>query len=209
VSSIVHRLKYLRPTFELREHFQYNNQVRTVPTLTQPRRQRLTSLFQMYMLGAHLIATYTNASFPSFVSSRILAPLNMSSSTYFPTIALKTGRFSESWTSFGRLIPRWFTTDAQAELIAGAGGLISTARDMASWLRLLLGAIEVEGIPRTVLEEVMKPAALPSVRGGSTTTYGMGWGQSTAAGHRVRALLSRPSIRAVIRLNPPCVANLA
>jgi CubicO group peptidase (beta-lactamase class C family) len=142
----------------------------------------------MYMLGAHLIATYTNSSFPSFVSSRILAPLNMSSSTYFPTIALKTGRFSESWTSFGRLIPRWFTTDAQAELIAGAGGLVSTARDMASWMRLLLGAVEVEGIPRTVLEEVMKPAALTFVSGDLILTYGMGWVQSNVAARRVRIL---------------------
>jgi CubicO group peptidase (beta-lactamase class C family) len=143
----------------------------------------------MYMLGAHLIATYTNSSFTSFVSSRILAPLNMSSSTYFPSTALKTGRFSESWTSFGRLISRWITTDAQAELRAGPGALISTARDMASWVRLLLGTVEVEDIPRAVLEEVMKPAALASFRGGSLMTYGMGWAQSSVAGHRVRILL--------------------
>jgi hypothetical protein len=54
----------------------------------------------------------------------------MSSSTFSPAKAAKTGNFTQGWTKDGRLLPEWFPED-MVMLMAGAGGVISSAVDMA------------------------------------------------------------------------------
>ncbi|ETW87695.1 hypothetical protein HETIRDRAFT_167272 [Heterobasidion irregulare TC 32-1] len=82
--DIVQRLHYLRPAFELRERYSYNN--------------------QMYMVRAYRISTYTG-SFSKFVEDRIFKPLNMTSTTYSTAAANSTGRLTQTWTDSGRGIP--------------------------------------------------------------------------------------------------------
>ncbi len=94
----------------------------------------------MYMVGAHIIAKLTNMPYPSFVESRIFSPLNMSSTTFSPSKAAKTGKLTQSWTWRGpRRIPFWFP-DEVAELFAGAGGVISNAVDMVRNIACLHGS---------------------------------------------------------------------
>jgi CubicO group peptidase (beta-lactamase class C family) len=68
--------------------------------------------------------------YTSFVEDRIFTPLGMSSSTFSPVKATQTGKFTQGWTSSGRLLPEWFQED-MVMLMAGAGGVISSAIDMA------------------------------------------------------------------------------
>ena len=68
--------------------------------------------------------------FADFVSSRIFEPLSMNSSTYSIDAAVNTGRFTSTWTSFGRLIPHWLR-DEFADLVAGPGGVISSVEELA------------------------------------------------------------------------------
>lgn len=82
----------------------------------------------MYMTAQHIVTTYTG-SFTAFVRDRIFVPLNMTSSTYLYSEAVETGKATQNWGETGRLIPWWFKDDT-AELIAGAGGVISSAQDM-------------------------------------------------------------------------------
>jgi CubicO group peptidase (beta-lactamase class C family) len=84
----------------------------------------------MYMIGAYVVSTLTGMDFADFVSSRIFTPLGMSSSTYSVNAALQTGRFTDSWTSFGRLIPFWIEEEFE-KLVAGPAGVITSAEDMA------------------------------------------------------------------------------
>jgi CubicO group peptidase (beta-lactamase class C family) len=114
----------------------------------------------------------------------------MSSTTYHPSIASASGNFTQSWTGFGRRIPNWFDDAIVENLNAGPGGVISSARDMVEWMKLLLkGSDKSEtDIPKEVLYEVMKPSALvpqgEKIEGMGVTTYGKGWMQTTYKGYQ-------------------------
>jgi CubicO group peptidase (beta-lactamase class C family) len=65
-----------------------------------------------------------------FVEERILRPLGMTSSTLYPERAFATGNFTQSWAPDSRRRIPFFMPESKAELIAGAGGVMSTAEDM-------------------------------------------------------------------------------
>jgi CubicO group peptidase (beta-lactamase class C family) len=84
--------------------------------------------------------------------------------------------------------------DTDMPLLAGAGGVLSTAPDMLRWARLLLGGLNelvVDGtVPKEVREECMMPQVLlpKSSRadfGFGRVTYGFGWFQDEELGVRV------------------------
>jgi CubicO group peptidase (beta-lactamase class C family) len=83
----------------------------------------------MYAVGAHIVSALTGVHYPDFVESRIFKPLGMTSSTYSINAALKTGRFTNTWTSFGRLIPPWIKEE-YVDITAGSGGVISSVVDL-------------------------------------------------------------------------------
>src|SRR6266436_8188561 len=84
----------------------------------------------MYMVGAYIVSILTGIRYPDFVNSRIFKPLGMASSTYSIESALQTGRFTNTWASFGRLIPPWIEEEF-VDLIAGSDGVISSVEDLA------------------------------------------------------------------------------
>ncbi|KAA1473747.1 hypothetical protein DENSPDRAFT_840231 [Dentipellis sp. KUC8613] len=61
------------------------------------------------MLGAHLVSKYTG-SYTQFVQDRITDPLNMTSSTYSPGTAMRSGKLTRSWTSLSLVSKIWCTT---------------------------------------------------------------------------------------------------
>lgn len=83
----------------------------------------------MYMTGAHIVSTYANMSYPSFVTSRIFKPANMTSSTFSFHNAAHGGKLSQLWSLSGRRIPPpGFSTD----VLAGPAGVISNTEDLVS-----------------------------------------------------------------------------
>src|SRR5580698_5740871 len=84
----------------------------------------------MYMVGSYIVSTLTGMRYRDFVDYRIFKPLGMTSSTYSIDAALQTGRFTDTWTSFGRLIPPWMEEE-YVDLAAGPGGVISSVEDLA------------------------------------------------------------------------------
>ena len=84
----------------------------------------------MYTVGAYIVSTLTGIRFADFVNNRIFKPLGMSSSTYSIDEALQTGKFTDTWTPFGRLIPPWIQEEF-VDLVAGIGGVISSVEDLA------------------------------------------------------------------------------
>ena len=83
----------------------------------------------MYMTGAHLISKYAGKSYMEFATERLFKPLNMSHTTFWPGEARETGLLTQTWTKFGGLIP--FPLDNEVvDLIAGPGGIISSAEEM-------------------------------------------------------------------------------
>jgi CubicO group peptidase (beta-lactamase class C family) len=85
----------------------------------------------MYMVGAYIISKLSGMRFADFVKNRIFVPLDMNSSTYSIDAAIRTGRFTSTWTYFGRLIPP-FLREELVDLMAGPGGVISSVEDLAS-----------------------------------------------------------------------------
>ncbi len=84
----------------------------------------------MYAVGAQIVSSLAGVHYPDFVNSRIFKPLGMTSSTYDINAAFKTGRLTNTWTSFGRLIPFWIKED-YLDILAGPGGAISSVIDLA------------------------------------------------------------------------------
>jgi CubicO group peptidase (beta-lactamase class C family) len=84
----------------------------------------------MYMVGAYVVSTLSGMRFVDFVNHRIFQPLGMRYSTYSIDAAIRTGRFTSTWTSFGRLIPPWIEEEF-VDLIAGPGGVISSVEELA------------------------------------------------------------------------------
>ena len=82
----------------------------------------------MYHTGAHLISKYAGKSYIDFVTERLLAPMNMSHSTFWPDEAREARLLTQAWTKSGRRIPYWF--EDVVELMAGPGGILSSAEEM-------------------------------------------------------------------------------
>jgi CubicO group peptidase (beta-lactamase class C family) len=83
----------------------------------------------MYIAGSYVVSKLSGMPYRDFVENRIMLPLNMSSSTMHPDRVSENEKFSQTWTAARRRIP-FFITEHTADLIAGAGGVISTAEDM-------------------------------------------------------------------------------
>lgn len=86
----------------------------------------------MYMLGAHLISTFSGRRYVDFVRERVFSPLNMSSSTFDPTEAAEDGKETQCWDN-NRRIPMWLPEADGADLLAGPGGVITNAVDMVKY----------------------------------------------------------------------------
>ncbi|KAH7890288.1 beta-lactamase/transpeptidase-like protein [Phlebopus sp. FC_14] len=165
------RLKYLRPAFELREQWSYNN--------------------IMFIVGAHIIATYSGQPYTSFIEERVFSPLGMTESTFSPAKAESSGKYTQGWTKGGRRIPEWFSEET-AYLKAGPGGVISNAIDMSKWIATWLNEGVHEGetvFPLSVYKNASYAYSVSSDHPASSeysiAGYGMGWFRRSYLGHDV------------------------
>ncbi|KAI0271640.1 beta-lactamase/transpeptidase-like protein [Gloeopeniophorella convolvens] len=188
VLDVTRNLRNFRPSFELREKWYYNN--------------------QMYMVGAHIVSTLSGTRYVDFVKERISNPLKMNHTTYSVGKAVKTGKATETWTSFGRLIPRWLTEDS-IDLTAGPGGLISNVEELALWVRTFLndGVNPATGKPIIPTAAFNTITSAQSIMKGSTfgdpelsiVGYGLGWTRFSYLGHDViQHSGSSPGVSALI-----------
>ena len=81
------------------------------------------------MTGAYLISKYANKPYTEFATERLFKPMNMSTTTFWPGEGRERGLLTQTWTKFGRRIPFGFP-DEVVELVAGPGGIISSAADL-------------------------------------------------------------------------------
>jgi CubicO group peptidase (beta-lactamase class C family) len=141
------------------------------------------------MVAQQLIERFTSMSHENFVAERIFNPLNMTSSTFSLEYAAATGELSESYNPHGRRIPHWLDKN-DMPVIAGAGGILSSAVDLLKWGKALLGVTNSSsvGIPEDILNRCMAPeSVVDSSRG---MTYGLGWRQMKIMGHDVWKIFS-------------------
>ncbi|KAJ7909480.1 beta-lactamase/transpeptidase-like protein [Mycena leptocephala] len=131
--NIIRRLRYLKPSTGFRELWQYNN--------------------HMYALLSYFPPLLVGIPFEKYVNDYIIEPLGMRSTTYFSERADESGNLADGMARDGvnetedlfglgrvRALPYWAPSkDNTGHVLSGAGGVISSANDMAIWLQMLLG----------------------------------------------------------------------
>ncbi|KAJ7049644.1 hypothetical protein C8F01DRAFT_1349343 [Mycena amicta] len=81
---------------------------------------------------------YSGMTYRDFVEQRIFKPLKMTSSTMHPDVANATGRFSQTRSPLNRRCIPFFLSEHSADLMAGAGGVISNVEDLVIWVKTML-----------------------------------------------------------------------
>ncbi|HEX7955653.1 MAG TPA: serine hydrolase [Pyrinomonadaceae bacterium] len=153
-----------KPTAKLREKFQYQN--------------------VMYAAAGEIAGRAEGSTWEKLISERILRPLGMKSSNTSVPEMLRApdhshGYVYEEATKETRRVP---TRDLPQ--IAPAGAINSSARDMAQWLRLMLGGGAFEG-KRLVSEKSFEELVRPQMKVQGSISYGLGWFLRDWKGHRV------------------------
>ncbi|KAF7321092.1 Beta-lactamase domain-containing protein [Mycena chlorophos] len=152
--SVIERMKYLKPSTEFREDFQYNNIMYEVLS---------------YLPTALLPSQPTLA---EYVQEHIFDVLGMNSSTYSFPRANATGQLADSFGRVGNTttnpllpteiypMPFWLQLGGDAgNFASGPGGVISSVRDMTAWLKMLMSngvdtSTNTTVVPASVLEEI-------------------------------------------------------
>ena len=131
-TEVLHRLRYLRPGGPFRAHYAYTN-------------FGLTS-------GAVAAATATGMEWEDLAATRLYKPLGMTStSSRFDDFMAAANRASPHVLVDGAWVAKY---QRQPDAQSPAGGVSSTVRDLAQWLRLLLAGGTVDG------QEIVETAAL-------------------------------------------------
>jgi CubicO group peptidase (beta-lactamase class C family) len=116
------------PAARFRKKFQYNN--------------------VMYIAAGEAIAVAQGAAYEAVVTGRILGPLGMTASGFSLDAARRSGDFAYGYSDGSEPERQPLRLPGSA---AAAGGLVSNAKEMGQWLRLLLGGGAIDG--KRVLSE--------------------------------------------------------
>lgn len=175
--EIYRRLRLLRPAYPLRGGFVYQN--------------------IMYGLAGEIVTRASGLSYGEFLRRRLLGPLGMTR-TYPSLAAMEAAEEGNRSRAHYRIRDTVRVIDDESvDVLASAGGVWSTAADMASWLRFLLDSARVGGTrlvsdsnfrrlfqPQSFVgpDEYYASARLTQPR---WTTYGLGWFQQDYRGHYI------------------------
>ncbi|HEV7891133.1 MAG TPA: serine hydrolase [Pyrinomonadaceae bacterium] len=153
-----------KPTAKLREKWQYQN--------------------VMYSAAGECVAKAENSTWESLIRERIFKPLGMRGSNLNVADTLSSPDYSKGYnydedTKETRQLPM-----RDFPQVAAAGAINSNARDMAQWLRLMLGGGVFEG-KRLVSEANFAELIKPQMKVAGNVHYGLGWMLREWHGHKV------------------------
>lgn len=153
-----------KPTAKLGEKFQYQN--------------------IMYSAAGECVAKAEGSTWEELIKTRIFRPLGMKASTLNVPDMQRAPDYSFGYvydedTKETRRVP---TRDIPQA--AAAGAINSNARDMAQWLRFLLGGGVFEG-KRLVSEASFDEMFKPQIKVAGNISYGLGWFLRDWHGHKV------------------------
>ncbi len=153
-----------KPTAKLGEKFQYQN--------------------VMYAAAGEVVAKAHNSTWDTLIETKIFTPLEMKNSDTTTEAMQKSRDFSFGYdynatTKETRRLPQRSIAAA-----APAGAINSSARDMAQWLRLMLGNGVVDG-RRLVSEKGFDELVRKQINIAGPVDYGLGWFLRQWNGHKV------------------------
>jgi CubicO group peptidase (beta-lactamase class C family) len=170
VTGVLNREEVIRvaaqakPTAKLREKWQYQN--------------------VMYSAAGECVAKAENSTWENLIRERIFKPLRMRGSNLNVADTLSSPDYSKGYvydeeTKETRQLPM-----RDFPQVAAAGAINSNARDMAQWLRLMLGGGAFEG-KRLVSEANFAELIKPQMKVAGNIHYGLGWMLREWRGHKV------------------------
>ncbi|KAJ7261002.1 beta-lactamase/transpeptidase-like protein [Mycena rebaudengoi] len=190
--SLIKRLQYLKPSTGFREDLQYNN--------------------LMYIVLSYLPTALIpgRPPFARYVKQHIFDPLGMKSTTYSFAEANETGRMADGFVRFNI---NYTDNPEDGNLLSGPGGVLSTATDMAQWLKMLLlngqhPETNATVIPGDVIQKVADGVSIwvgtPSEPELSPSVYGAGQIQSSYRGHVMIEASKHTAETSQVPISPVC-----
>jgi CubicO group peptidase (beta-lactamase class C family) len=170
VTGVLNREELIRvagmakPTAKLGEKWQYQN--------------------IMYAAAGEAVAKAQNSTWDALIAKRIFKPLGMTNSDTSPADMQKSRDYSfgydyNSTTKVTRRLPQ-----RPIPAAAPAGAINSSARDMAQWVRLMLGNGVFNG-KRLVSEKGFEELTRKQINIAGTVDYGLGWFLRQWNGHKI------------------------
>jgi CubicO group peptidase (beta-lactamase class C family) len=170
-AEVLRRLRYVKPASSFRAQYAYTN--------------------FGFTAAAVAAARPTGKSWEDLAAAKLYRPLGMkSSSSRFADYAAANNRAHLHVRVEGKWVAK-YVRDPEAQ--SPAGGVSSTARDLAQWMRLQLGGGKLNGqqlIAAAALAETHRPQIVSSRPANPATDragfYGLGWNVTYDAQGRVR-----------------------
>lgn len=154
-------MRYLKPSEELRQGYQYDNLA--------------------YTTLSTLPSILTGTPFVQYITENIIDPLGLNSTTYSYADALATGHLAQGFTrvnlseatifSAANVIPQGLSYLKNLALdneLEGSGGIMMSSNDAATWLQALL----LDGRNPSTNVSVVPPEVLADAATGVTVVYG-------------------------------------
>jgi len=168
-SEVMRRLRYLQPSCDLRERYQYNN--------------------LMYLVAGFSMEYLMARSYEELVSERIFQPLEMIHTSFRIADMQKEADFAVPYLEKkDNAMKRMDFRDIS--LIAPAGGINSNIIDLARWVQLhLSGGVSRQKplISPAILQEMHAPQTVisgaPEINESLIFTTGLGWNIASYRGH--------------------------
>lgn len=169
--ALVQQIKYLEPSYALRETFQYNN--------------------YMYIAMGALLEKQTGISWEQQIQDKFFAPLGMVNSTTGMLANQKD--FAYGYKSFNNEVQKLPFLPDYLSGVAPAGGICSNAKDMSKWLLMWTNQGKFEG--KNIISNQFYTQAISSqmiVQPNLPTkytpdyfffNYGLGWYTANYRGH--------------------------
>jgi CubicO group peptidase (beta-lactamase class C family) len=169
-AEMVHRLRFLPLSRDLRQTFQYCN--------------------LGYLVAGHLVEVLSGTRWEDYLRTGLLTPLRMGRSNLSVDEMLADPDHATPYERRnGAIVP---VPQRQVTAMAPAGAINSCAADMARWLLAQLGGGQVDGLvvmsPETVTRQHMAHTVVPEDRTFPASTrhaYGLGWMIGRYRDHRL------------------------
>ncbi len=165
--EILARLRYLEPTCNIRERYNYNN--------------------LMYLVLGEVMERSSGMSWKELVRSRILQPLGMNSTCFSTTEMEMTADYASPYLGKGDGLVKMLMKDMS--LVGPAASMASSVRDMCSWVQLQIEDGVWQGKPLiglATLKEMHSPQVVisgyPESKEARLSAYGLGWCVQTYRG---------------------------
>lgn len=153
-----------KPTAKLGEKFLYQN--------------------VMFTAAGEIVARVNNTTWDDFIEKRIFKPLGMKDSNTTVAATIKTPDYALGYSYNSETKETLHVPMREIPEAAPAGAINSNARDMAQWLRLMLGEGVFEG-KRLVSEKNFKELISVQNKVAGNVNYGLGWFLREWNGHKV------------------------